>query len=73
MAWLEKTSSGIYHVAFRYRGLKYKKSFRTRDYRARLSDISWLMRQLAEHVAVKANKEDECTGHFWEGRHFFLT
>lgn len=37
-------------------------------YRARLSDISWLMRQLAEHVAVKANKEDECTGRFWEGR-----
>jgi REP element-mobilizing transposase RayT len=38
------------------------------QYRSRLSDISWLMRQLAEHVAVKANKEDECTGRFWEGR-----
>jgi REP element-mobilizing transposase RayT len=37
-------------------------------YRTRLSDISWLMRQLAEHVAVRANKEDECTGRFWEGR-----
>jgi REP element-mobilizing transposase RayT len=37
-------------------------------YRSRLSDISWLMRQLAEYVAVKANKEDECTGRFWEGR-----
>ena len=38
------------------------------EYRSRLSDISWLMRQLAEHVAVRANKEDECTGRFWEGR-----
>ncbi len=38
------------------------------QYRLRLSDISWLMRQLAEHVAVKANKEDECKGRFWEGR-----
>jgi len=38
------------------------------NYRTRLSDISWLMRQLAEHVAVRANKEDECTGRFWEGR-----
>lgn len=38
------------------------------QYRSRLSDISWLMRQLAEHVAVRANKEDECTGRFWEGR-----
>ena len=37
-------------------------------FRTRLSDISWLMRQLAEHVAIKANKEDECTGRFWEGR-----
>ena len=38
------------------------------EYRSRLSDISWLMRQLAEHVAIRANREDKCTGRFWEGR-----
>ena len=38
------------------------------SYRDRLSDISWLMWQLAEFVARKANAEDECTGRFWEGR-----
>ena len=38
------------------------------SYRDRLSDISWLMWQLAEFVARKTNTEDECTGRFWEGR-----
>ena len=38
------------------------------EYRSRLSDVSWLMRQLAEKIARMANKEDQCTGRFWEGR-----
>ena len=34
MAWLEQTQSGVYHIAFRYGGQKFKKSLRTRDAQA---------------------------------------
>jgi REP element-mobilizing transposase RayT len=36
--------------------------------RSRLSDPSWFMRALSEPIARLANKQDECTGSFWEGR-----
>ncbi|QDT06856.1 hypothetical protein K227x_52770 [Rubripirellula lacrimiformis] len=41
---------------------------RLAEVRKRLSDISWFMRALAEPIARMANKQEERTGRFWEGR-----
>ncbi len=41
---------------------------RIQTIRTRLSNPSWFMKALCEPIARLANKQDEATGHFWEGR-----
>ncbi|MFQ3227302.1 MAG: hypothetical protein ACI8RW_000686 [Porticoccaceae bacterium] len=38
-------------------------------YRNRLGDLGWFMKCLNEPIARQANKDDGCTGHFWESRY----
>ncbi len=42
---------------------------RVESLRSRLADVSWFMRCLSEGIARRANREDDCTGRFWEGRY----
>jgi REP element-mobilizing transposase RayT len=37
-------------------------------WRLRLADLGWFMKAFKEPISRRANREDECTGAFWEGR-----
>lgn len=39
------------------------------ELRNRLSNFSWWMRLTCQKIAQQANREDDCTGRFWEGRY----
>lgn len=38
------------------------------SWRERLMSVSWFMKLLNQYISAQANREDQCTGHFWEGR-----
>lgn len=45
-----------------------KHTNRADQLRTNLQCISWLMKSICEYIAKRANREDDVTGSFWEGR-----
>ena len=45
-----------------------KDAVRVNLWRSRLADLGWFMKAFKEPIARRANREDNCSGAFWEGR-----
>ena len=45
-----------------------KDPVRVGRWRIRLADLGWLMKAFKEPISRRANREDGCSGTFWEGR-----
>ena len=73
-SWSDEEVAERYGRLFKYAGRQLallspkQRAERLELWRSRLWDLSWMMRSLNERIARRANKEDGCTGRFWEGR-----
>jgi putative transposase len=73
-SWTDEQVTARYEKLFRHTVRQWRKSPETEQlrkllqWRRRLWDLSWFMRCLNESIARRANREDHCTGRFWEGR-----
>jgi len=72
--WLCAYSGGLVDPKFaKQRELKKQAIIADKEkielYRERLGSLSWFMSRLNEPLAKQSNKEENCTGSFWEGRY----
>ena len=58
--WIEPTEAQVKALA--------ENKEKIQKIRKRLSSISWFMAALSEYIARRSNREDHCTGRFFEGR-----